>query len=359
MHKNDIRVALVFKDFAYWVRKSCVGLHVAGYANAAVLNHHGIHTTVFPVRHNIDIVHKIDKYNETHHKPLTHVIISAPWLTRYELKCLLEEYPNIQFLIICHSNVGFLQSDLSAMELLRCYHELEGLFPNLRIGGNSWKFVKWLRKAYDWNDIVYLPNLYPLGHPHDKQWNGVSTLKIGAFGAVRPEKNFMTAAAAALVLHRILDVPIEFHMLKGLEQNSISKAIKDMLSDLPDVTLVEHSWIYWDDFIELVSSMDLLIQVSYTESFNMITADGIHVGVPSVVSRAISWAPNSWKANSDDAVEVAEVGKRLLFSSALRKEGKVALKRHNEGIRFWFEYLDVEPDDFCNKLLYRWRKLWK
>ena len=189
MEKEDLRVALVFKDFAYWVRSSCVGLHVAGYANAIVLNNAGVRTVVFPVRHNIDLVNKINEYNDSHDKPLTHVIISAPWLTRHEMKSILEAYPDIKFLVICHSNVGFLQSDLSAMELIRCYHELEDLYSNIQIGGNSWKFVKWLEHAYDWDDIVCLPNLYPLHNNIPcKQWEDKSLLKIGAFGAIRARK---------------------------------------------------------------------------------------------------------------------------------------------------------------------------
>jgi hypothetical protein len=348
--KEDIRVALVFKDLAYWLRSSCVGLNVAAYANAIVLNEHGIHTVVFPVCHNIHIVEKIDQYNDNHEHKLTHVIISAPWLTRHELRCMLEAYPDIQFIIICHSNVGFLQSDLSAMELIRFYHDLEDEFPNLLIGGNSCKFVKWLSRAYDWDDVVFLPNLYPVRNIEFKEWEDESVLKIGAFGAVRPEKNFMTAAAAALVIHSKLGVPLEFHMLKGMDYNSVTKAIRDMLNGLPDVTLVEHNWAYWDDFVQLVGEMDLLIQVSYTESFNMITCDGIYMGVPSVTSSAISWSPKEWQANADDAIEVSEVGVKLLFNPRLRREGLAALKRHvRKGLKHWFKVLDIHDECWFSK----------
>jgi glycosyltransferase involved in cell wall biosynthesis len=42
--------------------------------------------------------------------------------------------------------------------------------------------------------------------------------------------------------------------------------------------------------------MNVLINCSYTESFNMVTADGIAEGIPSVVSDAICWAPAYWRA---------------------------------------------------------------
>ena len=93
-----------------WIRSSCVGLNVAGFTTAKYLKEHGIDTTVFPVRHNVDVVHAIDHYNETHIKRLTHVVISAPWLSLHDMKSLVRNFPEIQFVILSHSNVGFLQA---------------------------------------------------------------------------------------------------------------------------------------------------------------------------------------------------------------------------------------------------------
>ena len=88
----------------------------------------------------------------------------------------------------------------------------------------------------------------------------------------------------------MMGVPVELHMTSGGEvrQSTALRAIKEMTSKIEGFTLVDHKWETWNKFITLVSTMDLLIQVSYTESFNMITADGISVGVPSVVSPVIT-----------------------------------------------------------------------
>ena len=58
--------------------------------------------------------------------------------------------------------------------------------------------------------------------------------------------------------------------------------------------------------------MDLLLQPSYTEGFNMVTADGIAQGVASVVSDAIAWAPKNWQAETDDAIDIANKAVGLL-----------------------------------------------
>jgi glycosyltransferase involved in cell wall biosynthesis len=343
MDKKDVRLALVFKDFCAWLHVSCIGLNIAGYTTAKVLQENGIDTVVFPVRDNIDVVNDINKYNQEHDVKLTHVVIAAPWLSVFDLRAILTAYPDIQFCIESHSNVGFLQADPGAVELLREYLKLMNEFSNLQVAGNSPFFVEWLELAYG-QEVVLLPNLYPLER-HNKRpaWDG-DPLKIGAFGAVRPEKNFMTAAAAAVVIQKELNVPVEFHMSTGGEgdQGRVAPAIKQMTDGIEGFTLVRHDWELWDKFIKRVSNMDLLIQVSYTESFNMVTADGISVGVPSVVSPAIYWAPENWKVNPDSAVAVAHLGEEILLSEKLKNEGFHSLKRHNElGLKNWFRFLGI------------------
>lgn len=337
---HSVKVALIFKDFSHWVRSSCVGLHVAGYATAEVLRDNSIEAHAHAVRHNVDIVHLLDHAV----RPYTHVVISAPWLSVHDLRALITHYPDTQFVILSHSNVGFLQADPGGVHLLRKYHELTEFHCNLRVGGNSRKFVDWLRTAYG-RDVVWLPNLYPIGEC-DPRPCVQTPLIIGAFGAVRPQKNFMTAAAAAVAIHRLLGVPVELHMSSGGEgdQGTTIPAIEQMCSGLADFKLVRHDWNYWDQFIGLIGQCDLLLQPSYTESFNMITADGISVGVPSVVSSAISWAPKSWQADSDDALDISHTAVRLLENREVEIEkGVQALFKHNHaGLKAWKHYLGLE-----------------
>lgn len=347
MKLSEVRLALVFKDFAAWLRTSCTGLNVAGHATANVLRLNGIDATVFPVRHNVDVVRSIDRYNEEHQAdPLTHVVISAPWLSAWDMAQLLIKFPQIKFVVLSHSNVGFLQADADGVWNLRKYINLAEYYPNLRIGGNSEKFVNWLRNAYGnvSSDFMYLPNLYPISLTPMRVWADKpakcdQTIRIGAFGAVRPYKNFMTAAGAAIVIQRYMGVPVELHMSGGGEAGDVA-AIEQLCGDVPYFKLIMHPWQYWDDFIRLVAQMDLLLQPSYTESFNMITADGIYVGVPSVVSPAIDWAPTLWKANSDQPVEVAQIGIHLLRDLRMAEAGRQALINHDEvAIGIWKDFL--------------------
>jgi hypothetical protein len=60
----------------------------------------------------------------------------------------------------------------------------------------------------------------------------------------------------------------------------------------------------------------------------MVTADGVAEAVPSVVSSAIDWAPDDWKANVDDVLDIARVGRRLLFDPRAALDGLSALKSY-------------------------------
>ena len=71
--------------------------------------------------------------------------------------------------------------------------------------------------------------------------------------------------------------------------------------------------------------MHLVFQVSFTESFNVVTADAIAEGVPVVVGSAIDWVPRHWIANPDDALDVARVADTLLRDHTSPDEGRKAL----------------------------------
>jgi hypothetical protein len=268
------------------------------------------------------------------------VVISAPWVSLYDIKSLIENFKDIEFVVLSHSNVGFLQADPCGVELFRKYAELSKTHKNFTIGGNCFKFVEWFKIAYN-EKCICLPNIYPTERIPSKIWDGTSTLKIGAFGAIRPEKNFMTAAAAAVAIQSILKVPVEFHMSTGGDgcKSTTLPSIEEMTSNIKNFTLIRHDWNNWDEFIKLVSQMDLMIQVSYTESFNMVTADGISVGVPSVVSPAIFWSPDEWKVDSDNALDVARKGVELL---CINQEyvGSDSLRKNNDkSLEYWFNFL--------------------
>jgi hypothetical protein len=136
---------------------------------------------------------------------------------------------------------------------------------------------------------------------------------------------------------------LEFWLSSGRNEGagSVMDAVRQMFVGLPHVKLIENGWQTWPQFRQTVRHMHLLLQPSYTESFNVVTADGAAEGVPSVVSDAIEWAPSNWKAQVDDAGHIAKVGVRLLRSRWAAPRGFAALGRHNQrAMRMWQGFLD-------------------
>jgi hypothetical protein len=333
-------VVLAYKNFAANRNISHIGLGVAAINTAKVLCREGIHTEVWPILSSADLRSRLSA------APAEHVVISAPWIPGVELHALSSDFPKTQFAVNRHSNVGFLQADRNGVKLVRETMEVEMGTANVHLAGNSRRFCDWVRFAFG-APCAYLPNLYYLDDrpvPQRKPFSG-GTLRIGVFGATRPLKNLMSAAGAALELARNLRAPLELWLSAGRAEgggDGILAAVKEMLNGLPGVSLMMNGWQSWAGFRKTVASMHLLLQPSYTESFNMVTADGVAEGVASVVSGAIDWAPQDWKANVDDVLDIARVGRRLLGDTRAADEGRTALQSYvADGLTSYKKYFAI------------------
>jgi glycosyltransferase involved in cell wall biosynthesis len=159
----------------------------------------------------------------------------------------------------------------------------------------------------------------------------------------------MSAAGAALEIARGLKAPLEFWLSGGRAEGggeTVLAAIKELLQGLPNVSLVSNGWQSWPKFRQVVGHMHLLLQPSYTESFNMVTADGVVQGVASVVSDAIDWAPRHWRADPDDVCDIARVGRQLLADPRAASDGLRALKAYvQNGIAAYRGYFGGEESN--------------
>lgn len=342
-------IAFVYKNFAANIGVSHIGLGVSALNNCKILQKQGIKASVWPIRNVSELYTKINQSDLLH--PVTHIVIAAPWIPTPDLQTLVFTYTDRLFAVNCHSNVGFLQADTNGVKLLREYVDLQKGSFNFHVAGNSKKFVAWLRQAYQTN-CDYLPNMYYLDDSVDTNkpiWNG-GVLRIGCFGATRPQKNLMSAAGAAILLSKELKADVEFWVSGGRTEgggNTILNSVRAMLVNEPGITLKEMNWASWPQFRSIVRTMHVLIQVSYTESFNMVTADGIAEGVPSVVSDAIDWAPEYWKAYSDNVPDIARIARQLVCDRLAAKDGLRYLEQHNrDSFEIWEEFLGIEKSKY-------------
>jgi hypothetical protein len=334
-------VVLAYKNFAANRNISHIGLGVAAINTAKVLRREGIRAQVWPIMNPTDLRTRLQT------TAAKHVVISAPWIPGQDLQSLATDFPETHFTVNCHSNVGFLQADYQGVKLMRETMDIELGMPNVHLAGNSRRFCDWIRAAFG-TPCLYLPNLYWLHSEPVYRYQPFSggTLRIGVFGAARPLKNLMSAAAAALELSRNLRAPLELWLSSGRTEGAgegILSAVREMLAGIPNVKLVLNGWQSWPGFRKTVAHMYLLLQPSYTESFNMVTADGVAEGVASVVSDAIDWAPADWRANVDDVLAIARVGRRLLADPRAPQDGFRALQSYvADGLSAYRHYLAIQ-----------------
>lgn len=236
----------------------------------------------------------------TKHKPDV-VIIEALWVVPSKFEVLTKLHPKVEWIVRLHSEIPFIANEGIAMEWIYEYQK----FKNVHVSVNSERAFK------DFNSIlkkktIYLPNYYPVsfsnGCPKPNKHKNI--LNVGCFGAVRPMKNQLYQAVAAIEFANSQNKSLRFHMNVARVENNgdpVLKNIRNLFKNNPKHTLVEHSWLSHDEFTKLIQEMDLGLQVSFTETFNIVAADFVNHNVPVVVSDEIKWLSCFYMASPTDS----------------------------------------------------------
>lgn len=339
-----MQVRIFYRNF----KKFCHGLSHVGLGNNAMLTAKSLKGIGIDCRvEGVDTPDHIATVLRTAPQT-THAIVEAAFFGIDAASKLSQEFPEIEFVYRNHSQIAFLQVEPGAINWFRDFGKLQEMTLNVRLSGNNERFTNWWEASYN-QRCLYLPNLYPLIDRTNSKIVRHSplrdTIRIGAFGSLRLLKNFTTCAAAAQLIARRLDRNLEFYMNVGRTENGgrvIVDAVKNMFKNLPWAKLVEIDWQDWTQFRHTIGHMDLTLQSSFTETFNIVTADSIAEGVPAVVSPAIEWVPRHWQAECDDAEAIAQVGTNLILDNRAADAGLQALKLYQRNaLTTWKEYLKV------------------
>lgn len=161
-----------------------------------------------------------------------------------------------------------------------------------------------------------------------------STLDIGCFGALRPLKNQLIQAMSAIAFANIINRQLTFHINSAQIEVSgepILRNIKALFAATPHKMAV-HDWLPWPEFIQLVRTMDLGLQVSFSETFDIVAGDFVFSNVPIVVSKEITWMSNLYQA---DCTNLDDITSRLQFAWQGKKFDLQSVNRN--GLNVWNE----------------------
>ena len=242
---------------------------------------------------------EIDKYC-TIHKPDV-VIIEALWVVPSKFEILKKLHPNITWIVRLHSELPFLANEGIAMEWLREYVKYDNVF----IGSNSIFLIDAL-SPYLGSNIIYLPNYYrtTTKEPVIKE-NKYGEINVGIFGAIRPMKNALTQAVAAINYADMNNLKLKLHINTARVEQKGENVLKNLKALFVDSKheLIEHGWLKHEDFVKLVGTMDICLQVSISETYNIVAADVVNQRVPVVTTDEIPFVNYFSTVNSNKNVE--------------------------------------------------------
>lgn len=345
MSREEVRVSIFYK-----VGVSGKGHH---HKQAGGLAANALHSTEVLKRKGIDVeLCQVTSYDEllaSVEKTMpTHVVIEAVWINSTQAGNLATRFPETQFVVRAHSKIGFLQVEPEAIATMRSIIELHEKLPNLWFSSNNREFSDSISEVY--GPCLYLPNLYDSdGAPlRRKQTDGV--LRVASFGATRLLKLHPAAALAALQIAARVKMPLEFYVNVDRTPggDSVRKTMRNMFEDVKGAKLVELGWQDTVTFRETIASMDLVMQLSATETFCMVAADAVSSGVPVIAGPAIVWLDSAYHAPIDETSAVAELAADAIADRKAAKRQKKSLDRYNrESADVWMDFLGLPKTRRC------------
>ena len=228
------------------------------------------------------------------------VVIEAIWVTPAKMAELQKLWPKVRWTVRVHSEIPFLANEGMAIDWLYQYAG-----QGIEIAFNSPQTVHDLNVLFR---AVYLPNYYPLRKPRPARPDD-GVIDVGCFGAIRPFKNQLMQAFAAVRYARIRGKKLRFHMNGSRQEQGGNNNLKNIiaLSKAANFELVLHDWLEHEDFLEVIGAMDVVLQVSMSETFCITAADAVSMGVPMVGSSAIPWLPKFSQADPSSAQSIVDV----------------------------------------------------
>jgi hypothetical protein len=265
------------------------------------------------------LVHVVDNNGidkEVHQYKPTHVIIEAYWVVPEKFDVLMRLHPKVKWIVRDHSKTEFLASEGIAFGWT-----LEYMKRGIEISCNSLEAVADMRKlavgcGFNPNLVTYSPNYYPLYesyNPAPKQeghqvFTHSGWIDIGCFGAIRPLKNNVNQAIAAIDFANDIGGKMRFHInstrVEGMA-SPILKNIREIFARTKIHQLVEHEWMDHHDFRHMLKRMEIVSQVTFSETFNIVAADAVSVGVPVVGSAQIPWLQNHSVADPNSVESIS------------------------------------------------------
>jgi hypothetical protein len=270
------------------------------------------------------------------------VVLEAIWCPPDKLAELVTIYPKIRWVVRIHSEIPFLAHEGMALQYLAAYASI----TNVKVSANSPVATRDL----GYLNPVFLPNFYPVVQTTS---DAVATaasmdhLKVGCFGAVRPMKNQLAQAFAAVEYAKRKRVTyLSFYVNASRPEQggeNVLKNLRSFFASQPSgYQLIEVSWSDRTAFLALVAEMDICMSVSFSETFCIVAADAVSQKIPVVVSPEVFWVDDDVQVDPTDIQAIADtIGHALgIWKGMLLRENLNGLRKYNQqSVVDWKQFL--------------------
>lgn len=262
------------------------------------------------------------------------VVIEALWVVPEKLALLKRLHPNTQWVVRLHSKIPFIAGEGMAMTWIA---KMAMLWPQVELAANNRVMQGDMETLYK-KPILYLPNHYDVEILRTGQRCGDNMINVSCFGAIRPLKNQLLQAVAAILYADNENKKLRFHInatrIEGLGC-SILKNIRALFPSSSRHQLVEHGWLGHEQFKELIRhEIDIGLQVSYSETYNIVAADHVDCRVPVVVSSEIDFVDPSFVADPNSVTSIISKIRLAMRSANGTRKNARRLQRANESAVF-------------------------
>jgi hypothetical protein len=272
------------------------------------------------------------------------------WVVPEKFEVLQRLHPDIKWIVRIHSNIPFIANEGIAIKWLREYLN----YQNVYIAFNSPKILEEMKfyfgslginKSFIDRKVLYLPNYYPEYYRDSKVHKQMKVVNISSFGSIRPLKNQLIQAFAAIKFAESQGLRLAFHINIGRVEQKGDPVLKNLEYLFGHYyknkhVLVKHKWMPRRWFLQLCRLMDVGMQFSFSETFNIIAADHITQGIPVVGSSEIPWLAERYTCSPTDSTAMCKLLNKVYRSRTNVKSSQKALKKYTtESKKLWREYL--------------------
>ena len=244
------------------------------------------------------------------------VVIEALWVppAKFDELLKIERHKNRKWIVRIHSKAPFLANEGVALKWIEEYTRIKGVI----IAPNTRELTRQLKISFRGGEFIYLPNVYEFHEFEEKDKTDSSTIDIGCFGAIRPMKNTFQQALAAIEFAESKGKVLNFHINSSRIEQSGDNVVRNLraIFEYSHHNLIEHTWYNHKELLSVIATLDIGTQVSFSESFNIVTADFVTAGVPIVAGEDITWMPWFLKAKPTSHFEIV---RKMKFAYKYRK----------------------------------------